>query len=92
MKIMFEQCCGHRNLVPTTFLWAQEFCAHKILVGTISWWAPRARARRVAAPVSIADVFPTVLAAIGAASEPGLHGRSLWNAVLGGEEVRLRLR
>ena len=48
-------------------------------------WAPEARARRIAAPVSIADVFPTVLAAIGAAPEPGLHGRSLWNAVLGGE-------
>ncbi|HJO22358.1 MAG TPA: sulfatase, partial [Myxococcota bacterium] len=48
-------------------------------------WAPRARARRVAAPVSIADVLPTILAATGAEPEPGLYGRSLWKTVLGGD-------
>lgn len=48
-------------------------------------WAPGAHARRIAAPVSIADVLPTVLAAIGADAVPGIHGHSLWNAVLGGE-------
>jgi len=54
-------------------------------------WAPGARVGRIATPVSIADVLPTVLAATGADAAPGLHGRSLWNAVLGGEAPTERI-
>jgi arylsulfatase A-like enzyme len=47
-------------------------------------WGPGVRPARIEAPVSIADVFPTVLEALGIPVEPGVAGRSLWGLLRGG--------
>jgi arylsulfatase A-like enzyme len=45
--------------------------------------APRASARRVAEPVSLVDLMPTILDYAGLAARPGLRGRSLVPALEG---------
>lgn len=41
-------------------------------------WGPGVRPGRVETPVSIVDVLPTLLDALGLPAEPGIAGRSLW--------------
>ena len=54
-------------------------------------WAPGVPAARVEAPVSIADLLPTVLAALELEPEPEIFGRSLWAAIAGAEPVGPRV-
>ncbi len=46
-------------------------------------WGPGVAPRRIAKPVSIADVLPTVLDALGLPARPGVAGRSLWPLLRG---------
>jgi arylsulfatase A-like enzyme len=48
------------------------------------FWAPRLRPGRIAAPVSLVDVLPTLLDALGLPAPAGLDGVSLWPALCGG--------
>ena len=51
---------------------------------------PGVQATRVAEPVSITDVLPTLLEALGLPAEHGLDGRSLWGVLSRGEAAPKR--
>jgi arylsulfatase A-like enzyme len=50
-------------------------------------WGPGVQVRRITEPVSIADIYPTVLEALELPAEEGLTGRSLWGALSRGEPI-----
>jgi arylsulfatase A-like enzyme len=50
-------------------------------------WGPGVRAQRITEPVSIADVFPTVLEALALPAQEGLTSESLWGALSRGEPI-----
>ncbi len=53
-------------------------------------WGPQVQSRRIASPVSIEDVFPTVLEALELPVPEGISGRSLWPALTSTEAVASR--
>ena len=53
-------------------------------------WGPGVQAQRITEPVSIADVFPTVLEALELPAEEGLVSQSLWGALSRGEPIPAR--
>jgi arylsulfatase A-like enzyme len=50
------------------------------------FWGPGVRPGRIETPVSLVDVLPTLLDALGIEPVPGLAGRSLWSLLRGGSE------
>ncbi len=54
-------------------------------------WAPGVSSRRSATPVSIADITPTVLDALGLGFDENAFGVSLWPHLASGEELAERL-
>ncbi len=51
-------------------------------------WGPGVGVRHIETPVSIADVMPTVLEAVGLPPRPGVLGRSLWPLLRGDASSR----
>jgi len=54
------------------------------------FWGPGVRPRRIGTPVSLVDVLPTLLEALGLEPVPGLAGRSLWGLLRGGSDPEER--
>jgi len=50
------------------------------------FWGPGVRPRRIETPVSLVDVLPTLLEALGLEPLPDLAGRSLWGLLGGGSD------
>jgi arylsulfatase A-like enzyme len=50
------------------------------------FWGPGVRPRRIETPVSLVDVLPTLLDALGLEPVPDLTGRSLWGLLGGGSD------
>jgi arylsulfatase A-like enzyme len=59
----------------------------QVRVPLVLRWPGRIAPRKEAAPVELADLHPTLLALLGLAPPPGVEGRSLAPALLGGEPL-----
>jgi choline-sulfatase len=55
------------------------------------FWGPGVRPRRIETPVSLVDVLPTLLEALGLEPVPDLAGRSLWGLLGGGSDPAERV-
>ena len=63
----------------------------EILHVPLVFWGRAVRPGRETAPVSLVDVAPTVLEAVGIAPRPAMEGRSLWANLTAGEPLAARL-
>jgi arylsulfatase A-like enzyme len=64
---------------------------NELLHVPLIFWGPGIAARRSAVPVSIADITPTILDALGMETSQEIFGISLWPHVVAEEEISERL-